>query len=102
MDKIYKREAAVFITLVYLVNYVPFIFIKRPMFLYHYEAALVMSIVAIAWIIDAVDSEKRKIITVIAVLTICILGFVYFSPLTYGLHLDQSQLQARMWLSSWR
>jgi dolichyl-phosphate-mannose--protein O-mannosyl transferase len=91
-----------FIAIGFLVNYAPFVFITRPMFLYHYEAALVMSIIAIAWLIDCISSVKWKIGISVAVLILCISSFIYFSPLTYGLHLDQSQLQARMWLSSWR
>lgn len=98
----HKWNIAAFIIVGYAANFLPFAFIERPMFLYHYEVALVLSIIAIAWLVDGIRSEKWKVGAVIAILVLGISSFIYFSPLTYGLHLDQSQLQARMWLSSWR
>jgi dolichyl-phosphate-mannose-protein mannosyltransferase len=95
-------SAAIFIVIGFLVNYAPFVFINRPMFLYHYEAALVMCILSIAWTLDRISWKKGRFGAMIAILILCISSFIYFSPLTYGLYLDQSQLQARMWLSSWR
>ncbi|MDR3558670.1 MAG: phospholipid carrier-dependent glycosyltransferase [Candidatus Pacebacteria bacterium] len=98
-----ERKAALsFILIGFLVNYVPFMFITRAMFLYHYEPALIMSIIAIAWIIDGIYWKKWRIVALIATLILCFSSFIYFSPLTYGLHLTDGQLNARMWLSGWR
>jgi len=97
-----RKISLSFILIGFLVNYVPFIFITRPMFLYHYETALVMSAMAIAWLLDGMACGKRKLVMSSLVLALCISSFIYFSPLTYGLHLSDAQLQARMWLPSWR
>ena len=100
-----KLETGIFFFLVcgYLVNFLPFMFIGRVMFLYHYQAALVFSILAIAYIFDRQKiSDAWRLRIFIIIVGLCLLSFLYFSPLTYGTHLDDSQLWARMWLSTWR
>lgn len=97
-----KNKISLFILLGFLVNFIPYAFIGRVMFLYHYEAALVFSIIAIGFIVDKIKTNKRKLLvcTVLAVFSIAI--FVYFSPLTYGTILTDQEIGSRMWLSSWR
>jgi dolichyl-phosphate-mannose-protein mannosyltransferase len=98
-----ERNLAVhIISIGFIVNFVPFVFITRPMFLYHYEAALIISVMALALIIDFIKSKKWKWGIALIILAVCLAGFVYWSPLTYGLPLSQHQLEQRMWLSSWR
>ena len=92
-----------FVVAGYLVNYLPFIFIGRVMFLYHYEAALVFSIIAMAYLLECTFVSKtwrRSLFAILAI--VCIVSFIYFSPLTYGTHLTNDELQSRMWLSTWR
>ena len=96
------RKIALLILAGFLVNFTPFIFIGRVMFLYHYEAALIFSIMAIVFLLDQIKKEKNKIIISSSIIIISLTTFIYFSPLTYGLYLDDSQLQSRIWLSSWR
>ena len=91
-----------FIAIGYLMNFLPFIFIGRVMFLYHYESALVFSIMALAWLVDRMLWKKWKAATISVILCICAASFLFFSPLTYGTPLSTQGLQARMWLSSWR
>jgi dolichyl-phosphate-mannose-protein mannosyltransferase len=90
-----------FLAMGFLVNYIPFIFIGRVMFLYHYEAALVFAIMAIAFLIDTIQGG-RKYAAALLVLILALILFVFFSPLTYGTPLSDSQLQARMWFPTWR
>ncbi len=100
-NKIHKN-IAFFVIIGFLVNFLPFIFIGRVMFLYHYEAALIFSIMSIGLIFDLIKNQKTKLIVSCALIFICSITFIYFSPITYGLHLTQEQLNSRMWLSSWR
>jgi dolichyl-phosphate-mannose--protein O-mannosyl transferase len=37
-----------------------------------------------------------------ALLAAAIMGFIFFAPFTYGLHLSKSGLDAHFWLDSWR
>ena len=95
------KKVITFISLGYLVNFIPFIFIGRVMFLYHYEAALVFSIIAIGYWLDSIDTEKKKAVAATIILASTLL-FIYFSPLTYGRSLTKEELKSRMWLSTWR
>lgn len=96
------KKALFFILTGFLINFLPFIAIGRVMFLYHYEAALVFSAMALAFILDAVVPAKRKKVALIAAITLSAALFVFFAPLTYGTHLSDRELQERMWFSSWR
>jgi dolichyl-phosphate-mannose-protein mannosyltransferase len=96
-----KSFALFFVLAGFLVNYIPFMFIGRVMFLYHYEAALVFSIFAIAYILDLMRPEKKRLAALI-LLTLAGGLFLFFSPLTYGTPLTDGELHVRMWLPSWR
>ena len=96
-----REKAFLFVVVGYLANWLPFILIGRVMFLYHYEAALVFSIIGIAYLIDSFKKRERPAL-IIAVIVIAAAAFIYWSPLTYGTPLADDQLNARMWLSTWR
>ena len=101
LKKVKDRVSAV-IVMGFIVNFLPFMFIGRVMFLYHYEVALIFAIISIGFLLDSIKNEKNRIITTCLLVGLCILTFIYFSPLTYGLKLDNDQLNNRMWVSSWR
>ena len=86
----------------FLINYLPFIFIGRVMFLYHYEAALIFSLIAIGFAIEMVPKGKWRLGAAIVLICLSFAFYRYFSPLIYGTHLTDKELQARMWLPSWR
>lgn len=90
-----------FIAVGYLANWLPFALIGRVMFLYHYEVALIFSIIAITYWISSLQPKNKKVVSIVLVF-FTLISFIYWSPLTYGLPLDNDQLQQRMWLSGWR
>ncbi len=81
------------------INLLPFIGIGRVMFLYHYLSALIFAILALAYLIDQ-SKNSRKIWLLL--LVISFLSFVYFAPLSYGLPLDATAFQHRLWLTTWQ
>lgn len=98
-----KNKISAFIILGFLVNFVPFIFIGRVMFLYHYEAALVFSCIAFAWSVGIIPTlKKHENISISVIIGISFVAFIYFAPITYGLRLSLDQLQNRMWFTTWR
>ncbi len=97
-----KRFAAFFILGGFLINLLPFIFIGRIMFLYHYEVALVFSIISMGFVIEMISRSKLRMILISIILLVCLLMSIFFSPLTYGLPLSKSGLADRIWLSTWR
>lgn len=91
-------DTAYFLTGAFILNLLPFIGIKRAMFLYHYFPALVFSIIALVYLID--KSAKRK--TAFAVMIAAsFAAFIFFAPLTYGLPLTEKAYHLKTWLNSW-
>ena len=80
-------------------NFLPFIGIKRVMFLYHYLAALIFAILILAYIIEK-EKNSKKIFG--ALLVGGIIAFIYFAPLSYGLPLSKKAYESHVWLPSWK
>jgi len=103
-DKLFKesKETGIFILAGFLINLLPFIFIGRVMFLYHYFSALVFAIIAIGYLVDRIKKPKDKKRVVVSIVALAIISFLFFSPLSYGLPLTQEHYDLRIWLNSWR
>lgn len=88
----------------YFLNLLPFIGIKRVMFLYHYLTGLIFAILILIYLIENIQPfdklRARKIFIGLAIAST--MAFIYFSPLTYGLPLSPQAQNARIWLSSWK
>jgi dolichyl-phosphate-mannose--protein O-mannosyl transferase len=86
------------VALGYLANLLPFIVVRRGMFLYHYLPALVFAILALGLLLDRVGRKH----TVRGIVLIAAVGaFVWFAPLTYGLPIDRQTIGRIFWLHSW-
>jgi len=104
-----RRRLVAFLLAGYALNFIPFAFIDRPMFLYHYLFALLFAIL-IACVLfgrfldwQALRYGRRAVRqTYWALLAVVVLGFLYFLPLSYGWALTPADLQQRIWLPSWR
>ena len=96
-----QRQALFFVVVGFLANFLPFIFIGRVMFLYHYEAALVFSIIAVGLVIEVLTTERKKFVALV-IIGLALISFVFFAPLTYGTPLSDQSLAERMWLPTWR
>lgn len=83
----------------YIVNILPFIGVKRVMFLYHYFIAYIFAIMIMVWLISQ-NKNSKKIFGVLAVASV--IAFIYFAPLTYGLELSDKAYESRVWLESWK
>ncbi len=104
-----RRQLVAFLLAGYGLNFIPFAFIDRPMFLYHYLFALVFAILLLCVLLGLVFDWQRKkygkraVVQTFWVIAVVIgLGFLYFLPLSYGWPLSTADLQQRMWLPSWR
>ncbi len=66
----------------YFANLLPFIFIKRVAFLYHYLPSLIYAVLILAlWLGKFWSSQK---ITVVSALILIAAVFIFLSPLSYG------------------
>lgn len=104
-----RRNLIAFLLAGYALNFAPFALIDRPMFLYHYLFALVISILITCVLAAQVfDWQAKKYgrqaakQTYWVILALIVLGFLYFLPISYGWPLSSNDLQQRMWLPTWR
>lgn len=104
-----KKSIVILLLTAYAANFIPFSFIDRPMFLYHYFFALIISIVVACVLLDALFQKLQKKHGTILVnriywtlIIIVVGGFLFFLPLSYGWPLSQSDLENRFWLPEWR
>ena len=89
----------------WFLNFLPFLNIKRVMFLYHYLPALIFSIVIMSFFFfDNIENTRqsgyRKILFV-ALIILFAVGFIFFMPLSYGLPLSPQGYELRRWLNGW-
>lgn len=94
-----RRPKVLFLIGAFLLNLLPFIGIKRAMFLYHYMTALVFAILILTFLID--QQPRRKIIFG-TLISSGLIAFLFFSPLIYGLPLADQAYNLRAWFASWK
>jgi len=87
-------------------HYLPFYIMGRVLYLHHYFPTIYFGIFVLGFMIDHISFYFKKVpmihnIIVIAVGTIVVLSFLFFSKLTYGFTGPASQVKNREWLSSW-
>ncbi len=105
------RAPLAFLAFSYLLNFVPFAFIKRPMYLYHYFFALLYSI-ALAVLASGLlfgwreaDVERpwafataRAKRSYLGVALLVAVSFAFFAPLSYGWAMSKPWANARYWV----
>jgi dolichyl-phosphate-mannose-protein mannosyltransferase len=96
-----RTKIVIFLIIGFLANFLPYMLIGRVMFLYHYETALIFSIISIVFWLNYLQGKKLLYASII-ISIIALSFFLYFSPITYGIPITDKQLNSRMWLSSWR
>jgi len=89
----------VFLAIAYLVSFLPFIFIGRVMFLYHYLTALVVAIMITAISLSSTAKPRKLLMGFLVAGTIG--GFFVMFPITYGTVLNASWPRSIFWLASW-
>lgn len=101
LDKDMRRRAglAAVLLLGYVLSFLPFVHIPRALFLYHYLTPLVFSLLFGLWWLDTMLPQRYKKNVVIITSILLLVGFIVFSPLTYGFDGWQQSL---MWFHSWR
>ena len=93
-----------------LLNYVPFMAIKRLMYLYHYLFALTLLTALAAYVFGVmtrtIDDDappwriptRRMQLVYGGVLALVLIGFVYFLPFTYGWRVSAAGFDHRFWV----
>jgi dolichyl-phosphate-mannose-protein mannosyltransferase len=96
------KPALLFVLIGFSANFLPFIFIGRVMFIYHYATALVFSLIAFSLLLEYVASETRRLQLAVLIVLLSTATFAYFSPLTYGRPLNPAEYESRVWFKTWK
>jgi dolichyl-phosphate-mannose-protein mannosyltransferase len=100
VHRVFSSGAWVFI-LGYFMSYIPLMRVPRVLFLYHYLTPLLFSLLFAIWWLDGVVPRKKQ--WVFGIATGCILvGFIFISPITYGIPLSDFWQNLIFSISSWR
>jgi hypothetical protein len=96
-----KNKNSIFILIFILSTFIPYIFIGRLMFMYHYFITLpfvMLGIVSlIKWITEKIKSNKAYYAYVILIIIV----FMIFYPITSGLPVKWDYVNSLKWLSGW-
>jgi dolichyl-phosphate-mannose-protein mannosyltransferase len=105
------RAVLLFLATGYVLNFVPFAFIRRPMYLYHYFFALIFSLMFAAVGVGALagwmDDERappwrfasrRSAALYSAIIGLAVSMFLYLAPMTYGWPLSARAVVHRRWV----
>ncbi|MDJ1184132.1 dolichyl-phosphate-mannose--protein mannosyltransferase [Roseofilum casamattae] len=94
---------ALYLTINYAANWLPWSLVSRCTFLYHYMSALIFSILALALICDrslASDRLHHKLLAISSV-TLFAIAFIFWLPIYLGLPLTPQEFHWRMWFNGW-
>jgi dolichyl-phosphate-mannose-protein mannosyltransferase len=83
--------------LLYFANFVPFMLIGRVMFIYHYLVALIVGLMILALVLEKLKNRHLAWLFI----SLSIVTFLFFAPLTYGLPLSDRFYSWRLWFDSW-
>ena len=92
-----------FICFGYLTNFLPWAFVERCLFLYHYQTASIFSFLALAWYLSQLlNSDKLQYRSIFVLTAIVILvSFLYWLPLQMGFLMPDYEFYRRMWFNNW-
>lgn len=93
-----KAEADILVA-GYGLNLLIMALLPRTLFLYHYFLSLIF-LIPLTGIMLATLHERRPWLARLAIVT-CVVVFIFFAPLTYGLPLTARQMSWRAWLPDW-
>ncbi len=101
---LYKRDKTiVFLLGAYFISFLPYAFIQRPMFLYHYLISLFFQMLILEYTFVNLYKEKIFLRPVLSLLLVLIMFvFFYFYPFINGYPVSESEYFHRLWFKSWK
>lgn len=97
-----KRDRAnAYIVLFIVCTWVPYLFIGRIMFLYHYFPTLPFVMLAVVSFIRLINEKFHNNAFLVFYIAVVILFFTYFYPAVSGVPAPNGYLDTLQWLSSW-
>lgn len=98
-----RNKTMIFLVGSYFISFLPYAFIKRPMFLYHHLPLLLYQILILEYTLTSFYKEKPYLKpVVISIILLVIIMFFYFYPCVNGCPQSISEYNQRLWFKSWR
>jgi dolichyl-phosphate-mannose--protein O-mannosyl transferase len=87
-----------YLLLGYFANYVPWLLVKRCLFVYHYMSSAVFSFVTLAWVVNQLLEQKGVCRYLgYAIIAIVVLTQIFFLPIWIGIPILPSEFYQRIW-----
>jgi dolichyl-phosphate-mannose-protein mannosyltransferase len=89
----------IFVVVNYAANLLPWVSVKRCLFIYHYMGALLFATMGLAWFVDLWLRSDSKFWRTAGLTTIFTVAgaFVFWMPIYLGLSIEKSALNLRLW-----
>jgi dolichyl-phosphate-mannose--protein O-mannosyl transferase len=87
-----------YLLLGYFSNYVPWLIVKRCLFLYHYMSAAMFSFVVLAWLVCQMLSQKGLIRYLgYGIIAVVLITQIFFMPIWLGIPILPADFYHRIW-----
>ncbi|MHC1567837.1 MAG: phospholipid carrier-dependent glycosyltransferase [Candidatus Syntropharchaeia archaeon] len=96
-----KDRSAIFIVIPFLMQWIPYSSITRILFLYHFFPNVPFMIFGISYSLIDLWKKKYGNYIVFAYLSIVLICFTYFYPITSGIPISPELAEEMKWLGSW-
>jgi dolichyl-phosphate-mannose--protein O-mannosyl transferase len=102
INSIKKKDSNnIFILTFILSTFLPYIFIGRIMFMYHYFITLPFVMLGIVSFTKYITEKIKNNKFYISYIIVIIITFIIFYPISSGMEIDESYINSLKWLSSW-
>ena len=103
IERIIKQKtfSAIFIIGFFFLQWLPFIFISRTTYLYHFYVNIPFLCLATAYFINKYWNKKWMKLVTIFYFTVVIILFIYFFPIISGIPQLTSYFDSVKWIESW-
>ncbi len=102
LHSLIKRDKeSIFIIVMFLSVWLPYAFIGRIMFIYHYFMALPFVMLSIVSLMKAINSKFDKWYIMAIYMAIVLVMFFIFYPVVSGVFVPKSYINSLHWFSTW-
>jgi dolichyl-phosphate-mannose-protein mannosyltransferase len=96
-----KDFACIFITVLFFFQWLPYVFISRTTYLYHFYSSVPFLCLATAYFLNKYWSSKWGKAAALAYFSVVVVLFGLFYPVTSGMPVPTSWTESIEWLHSW-
>ena len=97
-----KNQEDRFLLIIILSSYIPYIFIGRLMFMYHYFITLPFIMLGIISFIKWITEKTKKNRFYYSYIMIVVLCFIIFYPITSGMPVSEDYINSLKWVKKWQ